>query len=127
MVFTIFTVMCDTHLSRTNEKLTRARFLPLSFFTSLFGINAREWSGDQDNLTLSTMFEIAGKYLTSSSAKHLLTNRSTRLLCHHRRRASNGLQRKAARRSHDHAQAQLGSTEGIYSDSHPIHAALGLC
>ncbi|KAJ5171925.1 hypothetical protein N7492_004518 [Penicillium capsulatum] len=43
MVFTIFTVI----------------FLPLSFFTSLFGINAREWSGDQTNLTLSTMLEIA--------------------------------------------------------------------
>lgn len=42
MVFTIFTVI----------------FLPLSFFTSLFGINAREWSGTPENLTLSEMFEI---------------------------------------------------------------------
>ncbi|KAJ5084071.1 hypothetical protein NUU61_008650 [Penicillium alfredii] len=41
--FTIFTVI----------------FLPLSFFTSLFGINAREWSGEPKNLPLSTMFEIA--------------------------------------------------------------------
>lgn len=42
MVFTIFTVI----------------FLPLSFFTSLFGINAREWSGVNENLPLSEMFEI---------------------------------------------------------------------
>ncbi|KAL2834205.1 hypothetical protein BDW59DRAFT_137501 [Aspergillus cavernicola] len=44
MVFTIFTVI----------------FLPLSFFTSLFGINAREWSGEPANLTLNTMLTIAG-------------------------------------------------------------------
>ncbi|KAJ5103186.1 hypothetical protein N7532_003715 [Penicillium argentinense] len=43
MVFTIFTVI----------------FLPLSFFTSLFGINAREWSGQNENLSLATMLEIA--------------------------------------------------------------------
>ncbi|CAG8889038.1 unnamed protein product [Penicillium nalgiovense] len=43
MVFTIFSVV----------------FLPLSFFTSLFGINAREWSGEQTNPTLAQMFEIA--------------------------------------------------------------------
>ncbi|KAJ5206624.1 Mitochondrial substrate/solute carrier [Penicillium cf. griseofulvum] len=43
MVFTIFSVV----------------FLPLSFFTSLFGINAREWSGEQTNPTLGEMFEIA--------------------------------------------------------------------
>lgn len=42
MVFTIFTVI----------------FLPLSFFTSLFGINAREWSGTKENLTLGEMFRI---------------------------------------------------------------------
>ncbi|KAJ5438033.1 uncharacterized protein N7458_009031 [Penicillium daleae] len=42
MVFTIFTVI----------------FLPLSFFTSLFGINAREWSGTPENLSLAQMFEI---------------------------------------------------------------------
>ncbi|KAI9370895.1 hypothetical protein BJX61DRAFT_548671 [Aspergillus egyptiacus] len=44
MVFTIFTII----------------FLPLSFFTSLFGINAREWSGESTNLTLNTMLAIAG-------------------------------------------------------------------
>ncbi|KAJ5684524.1 uncharacterized protein N7477_000869 [Penicillium maclennaniae] len=43
MVFTIFTVI----------------FLPLSFFTSLFGINASEWSGVSSNLTLVEMLEIA--------------------------------------------------------------------
>ncbi|RAK96319.1 uncharacterized protein BO80DRAFT_366606 [Aspergillus ibericus CBS 121593] len=44
MVFTIFTII----------------FLPLSFFTSLFGINAREWSGTPENLTLGEMLYIAG-------------------------------------------------------------------
>ncbi|PWY68656.1 hypothetical protein BO70DRAFT_374330 [Aspergillus heteromorphus CBS 117.55] len=44
MVFTIFTII----------------FLPLSFFTSLFGINAREWSGTPQNLTLGEMLYIAG-------------------------------------------------------------------
>ncbi|OKP10792.1 hypothetical protein PENSUB_3612 [Penicillium subrubescens] len=43
MVFTIFTVI----------------FLPLSFFTSLFGINVREWSGTPENLTIAQMLEIA--------------------------------------------------------------------
>ncbi|KAJ5735974.1 uncharacterized protein N7483_001099 [Penicillium malachiteum] len=43
MVFTIFTVI----------------FLPLSFFTSLFGMNAREWSGVSENMPLAEMFEIA--------------------------------------------------------------------
>lgn len=33
MIFTIFTVL----------------FLPLSFFTSLFGMNTKEWGGEDDN------------------------------------------------------------------------------
>ncbi|KAF7117440.1 hypothetical protein CNMCM5793_006385 [Aspergillus hiratsukae] len=44
MVFTIFTVI----------------FLPLSFFTSLFGINVREWSGTDTNPDFRQMFLIAG-------------------------------------------------------------------
>ncbi|KMK62050.1 hypothetical protein Y699_02891 [Aspergillus fumigatus Z5] len=44
MVFTIFTVI----------------FLPLSFFTSLFGINVREWSGTETNPDFRLMFLIAG-------------------------------------------------------------------
>ncbi|PWY93166.1 hypothetical protein BO94DRAFT_616050 [Aspergillus sclerotioniger CBS 115572] len=44
MVFTVFTII----------------FLPLSFFTSLFGINAREWSGTPENPTLGEMLYIAG-------------------------------------------------------------------
>ncbi|KAF4163701.1 hypothetical protein CNMCM6936_000488 [Aspergillus lentulus] len=44
MVFTIFTVI----------------FLPLSFFTSLFGINVREWSGTEANPNFRQMFLIAG-------------------------------------------------------------------
>jgi hypothetical protein len=39
----------------------RCSFLPLSFFTSLFGINVREWSGTPENLTIAQMLEIAGK------------------------------------------------------------------
>jgi Mg2+ and Co2+ transporter CorA len=45
MVFTIFTVI----------------FLPLSFFTSLFGINVREWSGTETNPDFRQIFLIAGK------------------------------------------------------------------
>ncbi|EAW18527.1 uncharacterized protein NFIA_084790 [Aspergillus fischeri NRRL 181] len=44
MVFTIFTVI----------------FLPLSFFTSLFGINVQEWSGTETNPDFRQMFLIAG-------------------------------------------------------------------
>jgi hypothetical protein len=43
-------------------------FLPLSFFTSLFGINAREWSGEQTNPSLAEMFQIAG---TSFPTRHI--------------------------------------------------------
>ncbi|THC99661.1 hypothetical protein EYZ11_000822 [Aspergillus tanneri] len=49
-------VMSDYATSLT----ARNRFLPLSFFTSLFGINVREWSGESENLTMSQMLTIAG-------------------------------------------------------------------
>jgi len=62
MVFTIFTVMYETRFQNTGIILIIATsFLPLSFFTSLFGVNAREWSGEQANLTIAEMLEIAGK------------------------------------------------------------------
>lgn len=44
MIFTIFTII----------------FLPLSFFASVFGINAREWSGTETNLPLSSIFIYMG-------------------------------------------------------------------
>lgn len=44
MIFTIFTII----------------FLPLSFFASVFGINAREWSGVSQNLRLHTIFTYMG-------------------------------------------------------------------
>ena len=44
MIFTIFTII----------------FLPLSFFASVFGINAREWSGQSSNLSLHTIFVYMG-------------------------------------------------------------------
>lgn len=44
MIFTIFTIV----------------FLPLSFFASVFGINAREWSGTGTNLPLSSIFIYMG-------------------------------------------------------------------
>ncbi|KAE8151169.1 hypothetical protein BDV25DRAFT_139154 [Aspergillus avenaceus] len=44
MVFTIFTVI----------------FLPLSFFTSLFGVNVREWSGEETNPDWAYMLAVAG-------------------------------------------------------------------
>ncbi|KAL5003351.1 hypothetical protein BDV10DRAFT_44374 [Aspergillus recurvatus] len=63
MVFTIFTVI----------------FLPLSFFTSLFGINAREWSGEPTNLTLRTMLIIAGPTSIAVIVSALLIAFSERL------------------------------------------------
>ena len=63
MIFTIFTVMLVSGLYKyyTNQTLLTAySFLPLSFFTSLFGINVREWSGESTNLTMSEMLSIAG-------------------------------------------------------------------
>jgi Mg2+ and Co2+ transporter CorA len=44
MIFTVFTII----------------FLPLSFFTSVFGMNTREWTGSSDNLGLHEIFLIAG-------------------------------------------------------------------
>lgn len=44
MVFTVFTIV----------------FLPLSFFTSLFGMNTSEWSGDETNLSLHTIGVLMG-------------------------------------------------------------------
>ncbi|KAL4944556.1 hypothetical protein BDV06DRAFT_232969 [Aspergillus oleicola] len=63
MVFTIFTVI----------------FLPLSFFTSLFGINAREWSGEPTNLTLRTMLTISGPISVAVIVSALLIAFSERL------------------------------------------------
>ncbi|KAL6234165.1 hypothetical protein BDW75DRAFT_241365 [Aspergillus navahoensis] len=63
MVFTIFTVI----------------FLPLSFFTSLFGLNAREWSGEPTNLTLRTMLTIAGPTSIAVIVSALLIAFSERL------------------------------------------------
>ncbi|KAI9798830.1 MAG: hypothetical protein M1825_004953, partial [Sarcosagium campestre] len=42
MVFTVFTVI----------------FLPLSFFTSLFGMNVREWTGQKSNLSARRIFTL---------------------------------------------------------------------
>ncbi len=44
LIFTIFTII----------------FLPLSFFASVFGINAREWSGTSTNLSLHNIFIYMG-------------------------------------------------------------------
>ncbi|KAH8434138.1 uncharacterized protein LDX57_011776 [Aspergillus melleus] len=62
MVFTIFTVMFVASLSLPLgiSADDQNSFLPLSFFTSLFGINVREWSGEETNLTMSQMLSIAG-------------------------------------------------------------------
>ncbi|KAJ5676170.1 hypothetical protein N7462_009067 [Penicillium macrosclerotiorum] len=61
MVFTIFTVMYGNAFcgGTISYMANLCSFLPLSFFTSLFGINAREWSGTEQNLTLAEMAEIA--------------------------------------------------------------------
>ena len=44
MIFTIFTII----------------FLPLSFFASIFGMNVREWSGTDTNVTIQTAFTYMG-------------------------------------------------------------------
>jgi Mg2+ and Co2+ transporter CorA len=44
MIFTVFTII----------------FLPLSFFTSVFGMNTREWNGNSTDLGLHEIFLIAG-------------------------------------------------------------------
>ena len=44
MIFTIFTII----------------FLPLSFFASVFGMNLKEWSGTDTNITLQTAFTYMG-------------------------------------------------------------------
>ncbi len=44
MIFTIFTII----------------FLPLSFFASIFGMNAREWSGVSTNMNLYSIFTYMG-------------------------------------------------------------------
>ncbi|KAL4785477.1 hypothetical protein BJX76DRAFT_324360 [Aspergillus varians] len=63
MVFTIFTVI----------------FLPLSFFTSLFGVNVREWSGEPTNPTIRTMLVISGPTSLAVIGSALLIAFSERL------------------------------------------------
>ncbi|ROV93978.1 hypothetical protein VSDG_06252 [Cytospora chrysosperma] len=75
LIFTVFTVI----------------FLPLSFFTSLFGMNTREWGGG-DNLSLSTIglivfptsaflivCAIAGAWMASGSMRYLSMERYTQM------------------------------------------------
>jgi hypothetical protein len=73
MVFTIFTVMYDSFNSADLAIIANIlSFLPLSFFTSLFGMNAREWSDQQTNLPLGEMFAIAGTTDTVTRTTPLL-------------------------------------------------------
>ena len=64
LIFTIFTII----------------FLPLSFFASVFGINAREWSGQAQNLTLRKIFTYMGSISVAVIAFALFVgfNRFTR-------------------------------------------------
>lgn len=66
MIFTIFTII----------------FLPLSFFASVFGINAREWSGTSTNPRLRTIFVYMGSISVAVIIIALLVafNRATRRL-----------------------------------------------
>ena len=66
MIFTIFTII----------------FLPLSFFASVFGINAKEWSGVESNLALHTIFLYMGTISLAVILLSLLVafNKSTRRL-----------------------------------------------
>lgn len=64
MIFTIFTII----------------FLPLSFFASVFGINAREWSGTSSNPSLHSVFVYMGSISVAVIVVALLLafNRPTR-------------------------------------------------
>lgn len=64
MIFTIFTII----------------FLPLSFFASVFGINAREWSGTATNPGFRTIFVYMGSISVAVIVIALLVafNRGTR-------------------------------------------------
>lgn len=66
MIFTIFTII----------------FLPLSFFASVFGINAREWSGVSSNWSLHSIFLYMGSISVGVIFIALLVafNRPTRKL-----------------------------------------------
>ena len=66
MIFTIFTII----------------FLPLSFFASVFGINAREWSGTSTNPGLRTIFVYMGSISVAVIVIALLVafNKGTRRL-----------------------------------------------
>lgn len=66
MIFTIFTII----------------FLPLSFFASIFGINAREWSGVSTNWSLHSIFLYMGSISVGVIIIALLVafNRPTRRL-----------------------------------------------
>ena len=62
MFFTIFTIVfVSRHTPRYDnvQKLT-TRQLPLSFFTSFFGMNVREWSGQSTNLPIHTVAVLMG-------------------------------------------------------------------
>lgn len=75
MIFTIFTII----------------FLPLSFFASVFGINAREWSGDSTNLGIHTIFVYMGCISLAVIVVALLVAFNK-----HTRRLAQGLWRKGA-------------------------------
>ncbi|KAI4248261.1 MAG: hypothetical protein L6R42_009342 [Xanthoria sp. 1 TBL-2021] len=75
MIFTIFTII----------------FLPLSFFASVFGINAREWSGDSTNLGIHSIFVYMGCISLAVIVVALLVAFNK-----HTRRLAQGLWRKGA-------------------------------
>lgn len=75
MIFTIFTII----------------FLPLSFFASVFGINAKEWSGESKNLGIHTIFVYMGCISLAVIVVALLVAFNK-----HTRRLAQGLWRKGA-------------------------------
>ena len=101
MIFTIFTII----------------FLPLSFFASVFGINAREWSGVDQNLRLHTILTYMGSISIAVIVVALLVafNKLTRRLAQRLWKSSAGpiyeLYRKVVWGSHNAVVAGDGMTE----------------
>jgi hypothetical protein len=62
MIFTVFTIIFVRQpLLLALHRLTLATAkLPLSFFTSLYGMNAREWSGTETNVPLRSIALVGG-------------------------------------------------------------------
>lgn len=123
MIFTTFTVL----------------FLPLSFFTSLFGMNTKEWGGDDDNFLSLGVIGAISRTLAGSSSINKIANTciSPRISFTYRRHPHRSLQQPRAaclqsglqaseilRPTHDNA-ARETRAEGAAAGQAEAQAAAG--